>query len=97
MYLKTGESAPEFSLPDQNGSMVSLKDFSRNKLVLWFFPKANTPGWTLEGKGFRDEFEKFQDLHVSIIGVSADTSAKLKKFEEKFNFPFLLLETIKTF
>ena len=91
MYLRKGDSAPDFSLPDQNGNLVRLEDFSGNKIVLWFFPKANTPGWILEGIGFRDEFDKFLEQEIKIVGVSADTPNKQKKFEENFNFPFYLL------
>ena len=85
--LKIGDKAPDFSLPDHEGNLHSLSDFNNN-IIMWFFPKANTPGWIIEGKGFRDEFPKFKDKEYSIIGVSADFPAKQKKFVEKFNFPF---------
>ena len=91
MYLSKGDTAPAFSLPDQNGNLKSLEDFSGSKIVLWFFPKANTPGWILEGIGFRDEFDKFLEQEIEIVGVSADTPDKQKKFEEKFNFSFYFL------
>ena len=88
--LKIGDIAPDFSLPDYEGNLYSLSDFNNN-IIMWFFPKANTPGWIIEGKGFRDEFQKFKDKEYSIVGVSADSPAKQKKFVEKFNFPFLML------
>ena len=88
--LKIGNKAPEFSLPDYEGNLYSLSDFNNN-IIMWFFPKANTPGWIIEGKGFRDEFQKFKDKEYSIIGISADSPTKQKKFVEKFNFPFLML------
>ena len=99
--LKIGDKAPEFSLPDYEGILHSLSDFNNN-IIMWFFPKANTPGWIIEGKGFRDEFQKFKDKEYSIIGVSADPPTKQKKFVEKFNFPFLMLcdeshEMLKTY
>ena len=91
MYLSKGDTAPAFSLPDQNGNLKSLEDFSGSKIVLWFFPKANTPGWILEGIGFRVEFDKFLEQYIELVGVSADTPDKQKKFEEKFNFSFYFL------
>ena len=91
MFLKPGDKAPEFTLPDADGNSVSLSDFLGKKVVVWFFPKASTPGWTVEGKGFRDEFKKFEDKNIKIVGVSADSQAKQKKFVEKYNFPYLML------
>ena len=58
--LKKGNKAPDFTLSDAEGNSVSLTDFLGKKMVLWFFPKASTPGWIIEGKGFRDEFQKFE-------------------------------------
>lgn len=100
--LEVGSKAPDFTLPDQDGNDVSLSVLSGQKVVLWFFPKANTPGWTIEGQGFRDEFQTFQDKNVAIIGMSADSVQKQKNFCEKFNFPFPLLadeskETIQAY
>ena len=60
MLLNIGDKAPKFSLPNADGEMVSLSDFKGKKVVLWFFPKASTPGWTIEGKGFRDESKNFE-------------------------------------
>ena len=89
--LKTGNKAPDFTLSDAEGNSVSLTDFLGKKMVLWFFPKASTPGWIIEGKGFRDEFQKFEENNIQIIGCSADTPIKQKKFCDRQNFQFPLL------
>ena len=89
--LDVGKKAPNFTLPDQNGNEVSLSDFLGTKVVLWFFPKASTPGWTTEGQGFRDELKKFQSKNVQIIGESADSSKRQKNFCDKENFDFPML------
>ncbi len=91
MLLKVGDEAPNFTLTNQNGEESSLSDFKGKKVVIWFYPKANTPGWTIEGKGFRDEFKKFQEKDIIILGVSADPVNKQKKFCEKQGFPYDLL------
>ena len=89
--LNIGDKAPEFSLLDQNGNSVSLNDFSGKKVVLWFFTKASTSGWTTEGQGFRDEFSKFKQKNIAIIGMSAVSVQRQKNFcdKENFNFPIL--------
>ena len=89
--LEVGQKAPDFSLPDQNGNDVSLSDFSGKKVVLWFFPKASTPGWTIEGQGFRDELSNFKKKNVVVLAMSADSSKKQKNFcdKESFDFPML--------
>ena len=89
--LKVGDKAPDFSLPDHNENIISLSDFSSQSIVIWFFPKANTPGWTNQGIGFRDELKKFNDLNISVIGVSADSPKKQKKFVEKYDFNYPML------
>ena len=91
MLLKQGDKAPNFSLPDADGGTVSLEDFKTQKVVLWFFPKASTPGWTVEGQGFRDEFNTFKNNNINIIGCSADPPAKQKKFCDKQSFPYPML------
>ncbi len=91
MLLEINTKAPDFSLPDQNGDMVSLSDYKGKKIVLWFYPKASTPGWIIEGKTFRDEIKKFDDLGVVILGASADSIKKQKNFCTKQQFPFSLL------
>ena len=89
--LKVGEKAPEFTLLDGDENSVSLSDFKGKKVVLWFYPKASTPGWTVEGKGFRDEFQNFENSNVQILGVSADAIKKQKKFGDKQSFQYPLL------
>ena len=89
--LKKGNKAPDFTLSDAEGNSVSLTDFLGKKMVLWFFPKASTPGWIIEGKGFRDEFQKFEEKNIQIVGCSADPQQKQKKFCDKQNFQFPLL------
>ena len=89
--LTIGVKAPDFNLKDANENKVSLKDFVGKKVVLWFFPKASTPGWTIQGCGFRDEFKKFESQNIKIIGVSADSPVKQTKFVEKYDFPYQML------
>ena len=89
--LKIGDKAPDFNLPDENGKMRSLSELNNKKLVLFFFPKASTPGWTIESQGFRDEFETFKNRNIEVVGVSADPISKQKKFVEKYNFQFPML------
>ena len=89
--LNIGDKAPDFTLLDGDENTVSLSDFSGQKVVLWFFPRASTPGWTIEGQGFRDEFQKFKDKNIVILGMSADSTKKQKNFCEKQSFPFSLL------
>ena len=96
--LDVGAKAPDFTLPDGDGIEISLDNFRGKKVVLWFFPKANTPGCTTEGQGFRDELHKFEERNVVIIGMSADSPNKQKKFCEKqsFEFPMLCDENKET-
>ena len=89
--LEKGTKAPSFSVKDHNGNTVSLADFAGKKIVLWFYPKADTPGCTIEGKGFRDDYEKFIEKNTVILGVSLDNETDNKAFAEKFNFPYPLL------
>ena len=91
MLLNIGDKAPDFSLQDANEKFVSLSDFKNQKVVLWFFPKASTPGWTVEGQGFRDEFNTFKNNNINIIGCSADPPKKQKKFCDKQSFPYPML------
>jgi thioredoxin-dependent peroxiredoxin len=89
--LQPGTDAPEFSVKDHNGNTVNLKNSRGKKVVLWFYPKADTPGCTMEGKGFRDDFKIFEEKNVQIYGVSLDNEADNKAFAEKFSFPYPLL------
>ena len=90
-FLQPGENAPDFTLPDSNNNTFSFSDYKNKNIVLWFFPKASTPGWTIQGEGFRDEFKSFQDKGYHIIGVSADSPTKQQKFVEKYNFLYPML------
>ena len=89
--LKEGSKAPGFNLDDQDGNSVSLSDFEGQKVLLWFYPKASTPGWTIEGQELRDEFQNFKDNNTVILGMSADSVKVQKNFCTKQEFPFSLL------
>ncbi len=91
MLLNVGDKAPEFNLSNQDENIISLKDLIGEKFVLWFYPKASTPGWTVEGQGFRDELNSFKKLGIRVFGVSADSVKKQKNFhtKQKFNFDLL--------
>jgi thioredoxin-dependent peroxiredoxin len=87
-----GSRAPDFTLPSQSGEMVNLKDFLGEKLViLYFYPKDNTPGCTKEACAFRDEHEQFGKLDAEVIGVSSDSVESHRRFAEKHNLSFTLL------
>jgi peroxiredoxin Q/BCP len=90
-HLKVGDNAPSFSGTDQNGKQHSLADYKGKKLVVFFYPKANTPGCTAEACDLRDNYERFQANNYELIGVSGDSAKAQKKFEEKYSFPFALL------
>ncbi|GGE27064.1 peroxiredoxin [Marinithermofilum abyssi] len=89
--LKEGDLAPDFTLPASNGEEVSLSDFRGKNVVLYFYPKDNTPGCTAESCDFRDREEEFKNLDTVIIGVSLDDLKSHEKFIQKYNLPFLLL------
>lgn len=89
--LKAKTLAPQFSLPDQEGKKHSLKDYRGKFVILYFYPKDDTPGCTKEACSFRDGFAKFKRAGVEILGVSVDSSKKHAKFAEKFSLPFTLL------
>lgn len=89
--LKKGDHAPDFSGVDQDGKLHSLADYSGKKLVVFFYPKANTPGCTAEACDLRDNFERFQANNYALLGVSADSQKAQGKFKDKFSFPFPLL------
>lgn len=86
-----GKPAPSFCLPDADGTVVCLKDFSGKWVVVYFYPRDNTPGCTLEARGFSDAVDEFAALGAEIIGVSADTVDSHKKFAEKQNLRFRIL------
>ena len=89
--MKVGEKAPEFTLKDKDGRDVSLSDFAGKKVVLYFYPKDNTPGCTRQACSFAGLYEEFQKRGVEVIGVSRDSVASHVKFAEKYHLPFLLL------
>jgi len=91
MILNIGDNAPEFTVKAHTGEDVSLSDFAGRTVVLWFYPKADTPGCTAEGIGFRDRIQQYADKDAEILGVSFDTVEENRAFAEKFNFPFRLL------
>lgn len=89
--LKEGTKAPAFTLPDQNGNNVSLKDFKGQKVILYFYPKDMTSGCTKQACNFAQLYPQFREKGAVIIGISKDTVASHKKFEEKYGLPFILL------
>ena len=89
--LKAGEKAPEFNLPDKDGNMVKLSDFKGQKVVLYFYPKDNTAGCTKQACGFGELYPHFEEKGAVVIGISKDSVASHKKFETKYNLPFILL------
>lgn len=89
--LRVGDAAPPFQVLDHEGSRVSLGDFRGKRVVLYFYPKADTPGCTTESCEFRDAFPRFGKLDAVILGVSPDSPAKQSKFRAKYNLPFTLL------
>ena len=89
--LNTGIQAPDFTLQDQNGQTRSLKDFRGQKVVLYFYSKDMTSGCTKQACGFAELYPHFREKGAVVIGVSRDTAASHKKFEEKYSLPFILL------
>ncbi len=89
--LKVGDIAPDFSVKSHQGGTVSLKDFKGKNVILYFYPKADTPGCTAQGCGFRDRIADYEKKNVVVLGVSFDTVAENAAFAEKFRFPFSLL------
>ncbi|MGP7733009.1 thioredoxin-dependent thiol peroxidase [Oceanimonas smirnovii] len=90
-YLQEGSQAPAFTLCDQNGQNVSLSDFSGKKVLVYFYPKAMTPGCKVQACGLRDSRAELEKLGVVVLGISPDPVARLKKFEEKDELNFTLL------
>ena len=89
--LETGTKAPDFTLNDKDGKVVSLSDFMGKKVVLYFYPKDNTPGCTRQACAFAAAYEDFKTLNAVVIGVSKDSEASHRKFAEKYGLPFILL------
>ena len=91
MYLSVGEKAPDFNLLDQNNQTVSLDSFQGQHILLYFYPKDDTPGCTTEACNFRDDYSSYQNAKVVILGVSPDSPTSHKKFQDKYQLPFTLL------
>ncbi|WP_041801603.1 thioredoxin-dependent thiol peroxidase [Flagellimonas ruestringensis] len=89
--LKVGDKVPDFSAKDQDGNTINLSDYKGKKLVVFFYPKANTPGCTAEACNLRDNYKELQDQGFEILGVSADSEKKQSNFKNKYEFPFPLL------
>ncbi len=100
--LQAGDKAPDFSLKDKDGNAVSLKDFSGKKLIVYFYPKDNTPGCTRQACAFAGAYSLFKQKGIEVIGISKDSVSSHVKFAEKYDLPFILLsdpelEAIKAF
>ena len=89
--IEIGMKAPYFSLPDKDGNLVSLADFLGKKVVLYFYPKDNTPGCTRQACAFASAYDGFRAANVAVIGISKDSIASHQKFGQKYELPFLLL------
>ncbi len=89
--LELGTKAPAFALPDQNGKIRTLEEFSGKKIILYFYPRDNTPGCTKQACGFAELYPQFIEKEAVIIGISKDSVASHKKFQDKYNLPFILL------
>nr|WP_290222425.1 peroxiredoxin [Trichocoleus desertorum] len=94
MPLSVGDTAPAFTAKDTNGNTVSLSDFAGKAVVLYFYPKDDTPGCTKEACSFRDNYSQYQGKDIVVLGVSIDDEASHQKFTEKFNLPFPLLADV---
>ena len=89
--LEMGTKAPDFTLPDQNGDLHSLSEYKGKKIILYFYPKDNTPGSTKQACGFAERYPQFIEKGAVVLGISKDSVASHKKFEEKYGLPFTLL------
>ena len=90
MMIDIGNQAPEFLMPTDGGNTISLKELKGNKIILYFYPKAMTPGCTTEACGFRDAYPDFSMIDAKIIGVSKDSVERHNKFKDKYELPFIL-------
>lgn len=90
-HLKVGDKAPDFSRPDQDGTVRTLADYAGKKVVLYFYPKDNTPGCTMQSCNLRDNYDDLMKAGFEVIGVSADTEKKHQGFISKYSLPFTLL------
>lgn len=89
--LEVGTKAPEISLPDQNGTIHTLEEYKGKKVILYFYPKDNTPGCTKQACGFVERYPQFTEKGAVVIGISKDSVSSHKKFEEKYSLPFTIL------
>lgn len=89
--LETGMKAPDFTLQDKDGKNVALSDFAGKKVILYFYPKDNTPGCTRQAQAFSTDYEKFKKMNIEVIGISKDSTASHIKFADKYSLPFILL------
>ena len=94
--LPVGTQAPDFTLPDKDGNPVSLRDFRGKKVVLYFYPRDNTPGCTRQACAFRDAHDQMAALNATVIGISKDCAASHQKFAAKYGLPFVLLSDTET-
>lgn len=95
MKLKIGQKAPDFSLPDQEGKLQSLAQYKGKWVLLYFYPKDDTPGCTKEACSLRDSFPAFQEMKAAVLGISADSPESHAKFSTKYQLPFTLLSDEK--
>ncbi len=89
--LKTGDRVPEFSAKDQDGNTIDLSDYKGKKLIVFFYPKASTPGCTVEACNLRDNYQELRSQGFELLGISADSEKRQANFKNKYNFPFPLL------
>lgn len=89
--LQVGTKAPDFNLPDQNGDLHTLEEYKGKKVILYFYPKDNTPGCSKQACGFGERYPQFIEKGAVVVGISKDSVASHKKFEEKYSLPFTLL------
>ena len=92
--LQVNQKAPDFKLYNQNAELVSLSDYAGKNLIIYFFPKAFTPGWVKQACGFRDEYKQYRDNNIEILGISYDTKERQKEFSQKYNLSFQLLSDV---
>ncbi|MGD9901286.1 MAG: thioredoxin-dependent thiol peroxidase [Spirochaetales bacterium] len=100
--LEVGTKAPDFDLNDKDGKAFKLSDFLGKKVVVYFYPKDNTPGCTRQACAFRDNYSEFENRKITVIGISKDSESSHKNFASKYNLPFILLsdptlETMKAY
>ena len=90
-FIEAGSPAPDFTLPDKDGSLVTLSQFRGRKVVVYFYPRDNTPGCTRQACAFAGAFKEFEKLGVTVIGISKDSTASHQKFAERHSLPFIML------